>query len=114
MAESIKTRVNRGIRKLDKDWPGWANKVKPANLQMSSNFECVLGQLGGVGGAYTAQEKLGLKNDQVDTHGFEVDYDNEEEQTTLWTEAIKARRAEARASKKSAKKTTSKKRTSKK
>lgn len=115
MAESIKARVNRGIRKLDKEKPGWATKVNVNSLEMGSNRMCVLGQLAGKRDAYDLAEELGLDDAKLETHGFMIDYDNEDQQDILWKEAITARKAEARAAKKqTAKKTTAKKTTSKK
>ena len=110
MAESIKTRVNRGIRKLDKDMPGWAAKVNTNSLEMGSNSMCILGQLAGrKGDAYDLMEKLGLNEDQLETHGFQIDYDSEDQQDILWKEAVSARKAEAKAAKKQTKKAAPKK-----
>jgi len=115
MAESIKTRVNRGVRKLDKDMPGWASKVNTNALEMGSNHMCILGQLAGKrGDACDLMETLGLKEDQLETHGFKIDYDNEDQQDILWNEAVTARKAEAKAEKKAKKQTPTKKATSKK
>lgn len=41
----MKTRVQRGAKLLDKEDPGWENRVKITPLDLGSPCKCVLGQL---------------------------------------------------------------------
>ena len=45
MAITLKARVSRGAKLLDKASPGWAYKVQLGKLDISSAENCVLGQL---------------------------------------------------------------------
>lgn len=38
-------RVARGARFLDEKWPGWKGYVDPEKLDLTSMYDCVLGQL---------------------------------------------------------------------
>ena len=89
MARSLKQRVASGAKLLDGKVPGWHKKVKRTKLQMDSNAQCVLGQLG-KGDAYAYAETLGLDLDAGDAqkYGFEGEGGNHEE---LWQAEIKTR-----------------------
>lgn len=45
--EPVGTRVMRGLALLDEKVPGWRERVDPSRLDMTSDSECVLGQLFG-------------------------------------------------------------------
>lgn len=43
--KNIEARVRRGAKWLDKNEPGWADKIDPDKLDMTTGQHCVLGQV---------------------------------------------------------------------
>lgn len=45
--ETIQQRVDRGVAWLDKNHPGWADRIDLNKFEMNNCFNCVMGQLTG-------------------------------------------------------------------
>lgn len=69
-------RVRAGAALLDKAMPGWAKKIKPEKLDLSSCNQCVLGQLyrnkSRIDGFSAGSEELGLTNQKGKKCGFDA------------------------------------------
>jgi hypothetical protein len=59
------SRVQKGIKFLNKTNPGWHKKVKLKNLDMFDDANCILGQLYGGLPFYEAIEKVGIRQSEV-------------------------------------------------
>jgi len=94
-----KAQVAKGAKLLDTKDPGWAEKVNTKKLQMMSNLQCILGQLGKKAGckggdpAFEYGENLGLTEDKFVSHGFESadSKEDQEAQVGFWKEEIAKR-----------------------
>jgi hypothetical protein len=86
--------VQAGANLLDDHWPGWAGKIKPDEIKMFSNQNCIMGQL-----ARTKKKtcrvlaaEYGIGNDSLVRFGFEGDGSEHDEQiANWWREEIKKR-----------------------
>lgn len=98
MDMTLEARVERGAALLDREMPGWWERIDVVRLDVREPCRCIGGQLGsGEYGRYSRLMKQ-LFGDSacaaVAEHGFAAaDYDYEEI-TGLWREAVAARRVE--------------------
>lgn len=58
MTTEAQERVSRGATMLDEHWPGWAEKIDPAQIDIGTSHRCILGQLSDDGVWITARSKL--------------------------------------------------------
>lgn len=89
---SMESQVANAAKLLDKNVPGWADKVKLTYLHMDSANLCVLGQV--FGGAFGVDKKYHLKAFGTDSTGAYMDDPKQlKKLTNLWKAEIKNRRA---------------------
>lgn len=67
---AVQRRVNRGARLLDKVSPGWYQDVNTDYLNMSSRYDCVLGQI--YYGFTYGVGRVGISWKLVGRYGFDV------------------------------------------
>ena len=95
----IEKRVDRGIKWLDKNKPGWQNRIVFKRLRMSSDSTCICGQLFGS----FSESPFGDHNkDNLSISlGFytppPTDYQYYSELGEIWKRKIRAIRKKARA-----------------
>lgn len=71
MSIDVQTRVAAGVAFLDRQVPGWVDRIDVDNLNVASPVNCVLGQLYGM---YSSGiSALGLDQDQAAALGFQVE-----------------------------------------
>lgn len=105
--ETLRSRVNAGAAKLDRERPGWHKEINLDVLDISDCYRCILGQLWGFYG-----DGLNVVLPDLSTPGYEFGFSSEivlykthkhlastqEDEyrrlTQYWIEAIKSRRAE--------------------
>lgn len=85
----MKKTVAASAKFLDKKMPGWAKKIKVTTLAISSDEDCVMGQLG-KGDPQVALDKLELTVTEAGEMGF-VDNDDED-LDDLWKAEVRKRR----------------------
>jgi hypothetical protein len=83
-------RVQRGATLLDQRIPDWYRRVNPLTVNIPSNANCVLGQLG-YGDPYSVSDELGLDNMTRWMSGFTANTPDLDE---YWAEEIRKRREE--------------------
>jgi len=100
---SVESRVEAGARLMDSQAPGWHETVRLSDLDLSSNYRCVLGQ---TYGSYTvgAYKVFGLfapnRGDESRAHGFDANRALTQEEidrefialTRAWRREIRERR----------------------
>ena len=84
-------RVNKGIKWLNKYYPGWFRKIKISELQMASGLTCICGQLYG---QFSNIYKEGFSGLETVSHGFYLSIIIRDDSdylllTDIWTEKIK-------------------------
>lgn len=67
----IRHRVNKGIRLLNKEYPGWKSKIELSSLRLEDRNRCVLGQV--YGGYDRGVQELGLGIWSTVYHGFNIE-----------------------------------------
>lgn len=87
------TRVARGVALLDRKAPGWVDRIDLDTLELSSAFDCVLGQLyRGFGAGMYA---LNLDRESAMAHGFLTsNMDFYDELQAEWIRVIRVLRGE--------------------
>lgn len=71
MSTDVQTRVAAGVAFLDRQVPGWVDRIDVDNLDVACSVNCVLGQL--YGGYSSGTHALGLDQDQAAALGFQVE-----------------------------------------
>jgi hypothetical protein len=107
--DTITQVVGRGAALLDRECPGWENEIDLTRLDLSSVYDCVLGQIYGVeparrryarpGYSY-GREELGIGCIQASIdHGFSLGHDplsyDYRSLTSEWAHLVATRREEA-------------------
>jgi hypothetical protein len=64
---TIRERVRTGIKYLNKNYPGWRNKIDTRNLNMESCSMCIMGQ---VAGDYHSDETISYNPRFAVKNGF--------------------------------------------
>jgi hypothetical protein len=96
---TIAERVARGAALLDEKQPGWWQRIYPDIIDIDSCERCVLGQVyeaedGNDYGYSTGLTALGIDlGGPEHDHGFDCDWDEQEDLTAAWRELIESRRA---------------------
>lgn len=93
---TIRERVDAGAALLDREEPGWEDKIDLDTLKLHDPCRCVLGQVFGL--YSTGARVLDLNIDASSDHAFEVSEYGKDSYTGLtraWKALIRARRAEA-------------------
>jgi len=102
MNDELQQRVQRGMTLLDKEYPGWREKINLAYLDLSSGCDCVLGQVYGhyiegsheIGLVMTDEEEPYTPEEAaaLDSHGFNSPSCSCEELTEAWKQALGGQR----------------------
>ena len=89
----LKARVERGAALLDAEQPGWAPRIDVPTLDMTSGFDCTLGQLyNGFWRGIDALSIKGWRHGFVTTATTQAAADEDHDRLLpLWREAIEAR-----------------------
>ena len=64
----IPRNARRGAELLDERLPGWRKRIRPDELDMADECNCVLGQV--LGGYSGGKKLLGLSEREVELYGF--------------------------------------------
>lgn len=65
---TYQTWIKRSAELLDRDVPGWHKRIKLVSLSMSSEFNCICGQLG-IGKKPNPDQKMKKRAFKIDTFG---------------------------------------------
>jgi hypothetical protein len=102
-AEELGARADRGAALLDKEKPGWADKINLETFDITECHYCVLGQVYGNFFTSPLREKLigprPYDTAEVEAHGFDLTAEeyqhdgNVESLGAAWVHLIRARQA---------------------
>lgn len=87
---TLQTRVRKGARLLDKESPGWIDKINLKKLNVDSMDNCILAQI--YGGFVTGIDTLKLKYNAPSDYGFDGHEADRQSLTSIWNDLILSRR----------------------